>query len=232
MKRIHRQIAMLLALCLTAASSAVPVFAEEAAAETSSEAAAAETGEASGTEAAESLKTEYPLTITTYNYEREEVTYTFEQAPERVWAQSQNNIETLLALGLGDKIVGACGLDGEIREDLADEFAKINYYESMPPKEDVIALEPDFITGWYSTFSDDRLGDVDFWHERGVGTYMSLNSACRGSAADAPQTVQMNARIFSPWAKSLTCRIVPRNWWTKFRQNSQALTITLPIRNA
>lgn len=189
MKRIHRQIAMLLALCLTAASSAVPVFAEEAAAETSSEAAAAETGEASGTEAAESLKTEYPLTITTYNYEREEVTYTFEQAPERVWAQSQNNIETLLALGLGDKIVGACGLDGEIREDLADEFAKINYYESMPPKEDVIALEPDFITGWYSTFSDDRLGDVDFWHERGVGTYMSLNSACRGSAADAPQTV-------------------------------------------
>ena len=115
--------------------------------------------------------------------------YTFDKAPERVWAQNQNNIETLLALGLGDKIVGACGLDGEIREDLRDEFEKINYYENMPSKEEVMALEPDFITGWYSTFSDDRLGDVDFWHERHVGTYMSLNSACRGPATENPQTV-------------------------------------------
>ncbi len=131
----------------------------------------------------------YPLTITTYNYEKEKVEYTFDKAPERVWAQNQNNIETLLALGLGDKIVGACGLDGEIREDLRDEFEKINYYENMPSKEEVMALEPDFITGWYSTFSDDRLGDVDFWHERHVGTYMSLNSACRGPAAENPQTV-------------------------------------------
>ena len=64
----------------------------------------------------------YPLTITTYNYEKEQVEYTFDKAPERVWAQNQNNIETLLALGLGDQIVGACGLDGEIREDLRDEF--------------------------------------------------------------------------------------------------------------
>lgn len=131
----------------------------------------------------------YPLTITTYNYEKEQVEYTFDKAPERVWAQNQNNIETLLALGLGDKIVGACGMDGEIREDLRDEFEKINYYENMPSKEEVMALEPDFITGWYSTFSDDRLGDVDFWHERHVGTYMSLNSACRGPATENPQTV-------------------------------------------
>lgn len=46
-------------------------------------------------------QTEYPLTITTYSYEKEEVQYTFEKAPERVWAQNQNNIEVLLALGLG-----------------------------------------------------------------------------------------------------------------------------------
>lgn len=131
----------------------------------------------------------YPLTISTYNYEKEPVEFTFEKAPERVWVQNQNNIETMLALGLADKIVGAYGLDGEIREDLKDEFAKINYYEAMPSKEEIIALEPDFITGWYSTFSDKRLGDVPFWHERKVGTYMSLNSACRGPAAENPQTI-------------------------------------------
>lgn len=135
-------------------------------------------------------QTEYPLTITTYNYGKEEVQFTFEKAPERVWAQSQNNIEILLALGLGDKIVGAYGLDGEVREELRDAFATINYYDSMPPKEEIIALEPDFITGWYSTFSDKRLGDVDFWQERGIGTYMALNSGCTGPAADNPRTVE------------------------------------------
>lgn len=141
-------------------------------------------------DAASGTRTQYPLTITTYNYAKEQVAYTFEKAPERVWAQNQDNIEILLALGLKDKIVGACGLDGEIRSDLAADFAEINYYESMPSKEEILALEPDFITGWYSTFSDKRLGDVGFWHERGVGTYMALNSACRGPAAENPQTVE------------------------------------------
>ncbi len=135
-------------------------------------------------------RTVYPLTIQTYNYEKELVEYTFEKAPERVWAQNQDNIEILLALGLADKIVGACGLDGDVREDLQADFETINYYDKMPSKEEIIALNPDFITGWYSTFSDKRLGDVDFWHERNVGTYMALNSACRGSAAENPQTVE------------------------------------------
>lgn len=135
-------------------------------------------------------RTVYPLTIQTYNYAKEPVEYTFEKAPERVWAQNQDNIEILLALGLADKIVGACGLDGEVRADLQEDFAKINYYDRMPSKEEIIALNPDFITGWYSTFSDKRLGDVSFWHERNVGTYMALNSACRGKAAENPQTVE------------------------------------------
>lgn len=151
----------------------------------------AEVPQETGSEAPpEGRRTQYPLTITTYNYEREQVDYTFEKAPERVWAQNQDNIEILLALGLKDRIIGACGLDGEIRGDLAADFAEINYYDSMPSKEEIIALEPDFISGWYSTFGEKRLGDVDFWHERGVGTYMALNSACRGPSAENPQTVE------------------------------------------
>ena len=45
-------------------------------------------------------RTEYPLTITTYNYNKEPVEYTFEKAPERVYAYAQDNIEILLSLGL------------------------------------------------------------------------------------------------------------------------------------
>ncbi len=135
-------------------------------------------------------ETEYPLTITTYTYAEQPVEYTFEKEPERVIAAYQDNIEILLALGLEDKIVCAFGMDGEIREDLKDSFDKINYLESRPSKEDVLALEPDFITGWSSLFAEDRLGEVDFWHERGTGTYMSLNSGCRWPPEEYPQTIQ------------------------------------------
>lgn len=182
------------ALCLSMAAcqsnSETPAQEETAKVEQKEEAQEApEATEQAEESSSSETSTQYPLTISTYNYAKEPVEYTFEKAPERVWAQNQNNIETMLALGLADKIVGACGLDGEIREDLKEEFAKINYYESMPSKEEILALEPDFITGWYSTFSDKRLGDVNFWHERKVGTYMSLNSACRGPAAENPQTI-------------------------------------------
>ena len=62
----------------------------------------------------------YPVTITTYNYENEPVEMTFEKAPEKVFAYANSNIEKFLALGLGDKIEGACSLDGDVREDLKD----------------------------------------------------------------------------------------------------------------
>ena len=82
-------------------------------------------------------------------------------------------------------------MDGEIDPELAGEFAKIDYHEDtgVLSKEDLLALEPDFIAAWYSTFSDKRLGDVDFWHERSVGTYMALNSGCRGGSGTYQQTV-------------------------------------------
>ena len=187
-------LAMVLVLALAAcgqASTATTNAPETTAAPATTAETVAETTEAATEAPAEEAKrTVYPLTIQTYNYAKEPVEYTFEKAPERVWAQNQDNIEILLALGLADKIVGACGLDGEVREDLQADFATINYYDKMPSKEEIIALNPDFITGWYSTFSDKRLGDVDFWHERNVGTYMALNSACRGKAAENPQTVE------------------------------------------
>ena len=139
---------------------------------------------------AEDGDSHYPVTITTYNYENEPVEMTFEKAPEKVFAYANSNIEELLALGLGDKIVAAYGLDGDVREDLKDEFDKIQYMDTKPSKEEVVAMEPDFIAAWYSSFSDDWLSDVSFWQERDVNTYMSLNSAAKGPASEFPRTIE------------------------------------------
>ena len=134
--------------------------------------------------------TTYPYTYTTYDYNRNKVEVTVEKAPERVVAAYQNNVETLLALGLGDRIVCAFGLDDpNDLGNLQDAFDQIPYLDSRPGQEEVIGLEPDFIAAWYSLFADDRLGDVPAWHKRGCGTYMSLNSSCRGKTGTYYQTI-------------------------------------------
>ena len=119
----------------------------------------------------------YPVTITTYNYSKEPVEITFDKAPERVVAIYQNSIETLLALGLEDKIVAAAGLDHDVKDEYKDVFSKVNYLEDFTPSKETIIMEkPDFILSWYSIFDDKRLGDIDYWNENGINTYMSLNS--------------------------------------------------------
>ena len=77
-----------------------------------------------------------------------------------------------------------------MREDLKDEFDKIQYMDTKPSKEEVVAMEPDFIAAWYSSFSDDWLSDVSFWQERDVNTYMSLNSSAKGPASEFPRTIE------------------------------------------
>lgn len=119
----------------------------------------------------------YPVTITNYNYEKEQIPVTFEKAPEKVFCLYQNSIEIMLALGLEDYIVAAAGLDHPVKPEYREAFEKVNYLSDFEPsKEAVLMLEPDFILSWMSPFSEKKLGDVDFWHERGVNTYMAANS--------------------------------------------------------
>ncbi|MDD3192997.1 MAG: ABC transporter substrate-binding protein [Oscillospiraceae bacterium] len=119
----------------------------------------------------------YPVTISNYNYAKEPVDITFESCPEKVLVLNQNNIETMLSLGLGDKIVAAAGLDHAVKEAYKADFEKINYLTDFTvSRESVLMLEPDMILGWWSTFGEKRLDGTDFWNERGVKTYMAENS--------------------------------------------------------
>ncbi len=119
----------------------------------------------------------YPVTITNYNYAKDPVEITFEEAPKKVLAVYQNSIETLLALGLENRITAASGLDHTVKPEYEKAFSKINYLtEFAPDKETVIMMEPDFILSWHSFFGEKRLGEVDYWQEKGINTYMSLNS--------------------------------------------------------
>lgn len=124
----------------------------------------------------------YPVTITNYNYAGEPVQYTYEKAPEKVIAVYQGCIETMIALGLEDHVLASYGLDNEVKEEWKAGFEKMNYDASVfsPDKETVTMLAPDMIFSWGSYFSEKKLGDVDAWNAKNVGTYMNSNTAPGG----------------------------------------------------
>ena len=133
--------------------------------------------------AAQAQSGHYPVTVTNYNYAGEPVTYTYEKAPEKVIAVYQGCIETMIALGLEDHVLASYGLDNEVKDEWKDGFAQMNYDETVfaPDKETVTLLEPDMIFSWGSYFSDEKLGDVYEWNDKGVGTYINSNTARGGS---------------------------------------------------
>ena len=131
-----------------------------------------ETGQNNG------LRTEYPLTMTTYGPDGQEYSMVFEKAPEKVVAVYQGCIETLLALGLEDHIVATAGLDNEVPDNLKAAFSSTNYLDEFTPsKETVTMLEPDMIFSWSSYFREDTLGSPDEWIGSGTNVYINTNTA-------------------------------------------------------
>lgn len=126
----------------------------------------------------------YPVTVAVYNNARELVPYTFEKAPERTLVYGRNNVEIMLALGLEDNILMVADCSSVLPQ-YADAFATLDLVKNHQDvgyfvKEYALSLEPDMAIGWYSLFNiADRMGDVDFWHERNIGTYTTTNSVLR-----------------------------------------------------
>lgn len=128
------------------------------------------------------------LTVTNYNYAGQEIQYTYDQIPQRVVAVYQGSIETMIALGLEDHVIASYGLDNAVKAEWQDGFSRMHYHEDpfAPDKETMTLLEPDMILSWGSLFSDQNLGDVMAWNEKGVATYINTNT--RGGGA--PRTLE------------------------------------------
>ena len=193
-------ISMLLSLAACRNASQVSSESEN----TSSDVGQTVSSEASSQEASPEDTDYYPVTVEVYNNARELVTYTFEKCPEKTLVYGRNNVEILLALGLGDKIemVADCS---SVMPEYAEEFAKLDLLKNHQDvgyfvKEYALSLEPDMVIGWYSLFNmEDRMGDVDFWHDRGIGTYTTINSVLRGdeSLENEYQDIRNLAKIYN-----------------------------------
>lgn len=106
------------------------------------------------------------------------VTVTPGAPPQRIVTIKSTSTEMLLALGLGDKIVGQAFADGPVPAEYASVDVPV-ISDFVPSEEAVLALEPDFIfAGWESNLSADGAGDRADLAALGVGTYVSP-AACK-----------------------------------------------------
>lgn len=111
------------------------------------------------------------------------VEVTFTAAPERVVTIKSSTTELLLALGVGDRIVGTAFQDGPVPDEFASAAAGIpSISEQVPSAEVALELEPDLIyAGWESNFSAEGVGERVELQGLGVNSYVAP-SACRSIA--------------------------------------------------
>ena len=116
----------------------------------------------------ESKQTQYPVTITTYDASGNEVNQTFDKAPERIVTNNLSATETLIELGLGDKIVGMMNPDNEVTSIYKDSIANINKLgdKKTISKEIVLSAMPDIIVG--------RAAMINLWENTQNGMQMAL----------------------------------------------------------
>ncbi len=112
----------------------------------------------------------FPLTLDNCGF-----TVTIPAPPERVVTIKSTAFEMLLALGLGERIVGRGFEDGPVPPALADAAAPIPVLsDRLPSSEVVLETEPDFIYGgWESNFVADGAGERPALAALGIATYVA-----------------------------------------------------------
>ena len=120
-------------------------------------------------------QTSYPLTFSNCGVE-----VVLPTAPQRVVTIKSTATEMLLALGIGDRIVGVGFQDGPAPEPWTATAAALPVLsDRLPSQEVVLETEPDFIYGgWESNFAADGAGERPTLTGLGIASYVSP-AACR-----------------------------------------------------
>ncbi|MED4779292.1 ABC transporter substrate-binding protein [Brevibacillus choshinensis] len=134
--------------------------------------------------------------VTLKNNDRE---ITYPETPKRAVTLNQHVTEVMLALGLGDKMVGTAYLDDQILPELKEAYDKVPVLsDKYPSKEVLMAAEPDFVyAGWKSGFGDKGVGTMEELEKAGIKSYLHESSNKPGPTVDDVFTdIQNIGRIF------------------------------------
>ena len=119
------------------------------------------------------------IEVKNYNIVGKAVDY-YDRMPQRVVVVGENIIETLVALGVEDRIIAAVGYGNTYyapQEKYAARYRKVKIESGLVLNtERMLSLSPDLIISGQQLFSDKRLKSTSFWHQRNIHTFLSLNA--------------------------------------------------------
>lgn len=126
-------------------------------------------------------ETEFPFTLTSHL----DMEITFDRVPEKVIAANANAGDQLMAMGLGDKIIATAYNNSLINPLYQEEYNKIPIAaETYLELETIIALEPDFVYGRSSSFSEKRNTTHDTLSSYGIMSLSSIEGYTVGADVD------------------------------------------------
>ena len=96
-----------------------------------------------------------------------------DESPQRVFAMFQGAIELAMALGASDSIIGHAFLDNQVLDNVLELPPDTPYFDGYPSKEDLIALEPDFVFASFdAAYVDEHFGSREGLANLGIGTWV------------------------------------------------------------
>lgn len=135
-----------------------------------------------------------------YDNGKEKVDVKVEKAPQKAVTLSQFMTEMLLALDLGDRMVGTALLDNDILPEFKEAYDKIPVMEvgegHSISKEAFVATGADFVSGWDSSISDETTGSAKELVERGVAPYLAKSYTGDSTIEDVYEDFLMLGKIF------------------------------------
>ena len=176
MKTPKKSLAALLAMTLTVGLTACSgetdsQSAQSASSQPAQSASSSHTQEESG----------FPFTLTTQD--GQEVTLT--HVPETIISRNPNAGHELMALGLGDKIIATAYNNTQVNPQWREEYEAIpTVAESYISLETILSLEPDFVYGRSSSFSEKNNTTHDTLSGYGIMSLSSIEGYTVGADVD------------------------------------------------
>ena len=146
------------------------------------------------TQAPETAKPDvFPFSLITKN--EQEVTFT--KVPETVLCTNVNTGDQLMALGLGDKIIYTANNNTQVAPAFREAYEAIPQLDDKPTLEVILDMEPDFVYGRSSAFSEKYNTEHDTLSQYGIMSLSSIEGYTLGAdVEDVYQDFYNLGRLF------------------------------------
>ncbi|MEK4426126.1 ABC transporter substrate-binding protein [Solibacillus sp. FSL K6-1523] len=136
----------------------------------------------------------------TYSDGAQDYKVTVETPRERAVTLSQFMTEMLLALDLGDKMIGTALLDNPILPEFEEAYNKIPELKigegHSVAKEGFMATGADFVSGWDSSISEQTTGSPDELIEKGIIPFMAKSYNPSATVETVYEDFELLGKIF------------------------------------